>query len=159
MFQSPGSGDLALPSRRQFLQQTGLGFGSLALASLLQEHAQGAAMPKDPLAVRPPLFRPRAKSVIWLFMTGAPSHVDTWDYKPELQKRDGQTLAGFDKNTGFFANAVGGLMKSPFKFSRHGQSGTWASDLFPATAKHVDKLAFVHSCFTELNNHSPALFA
>jgi hypothetical protein len=92
-------------------------------------------------------------------MNGGPSQVDTWDYKPELEKRDGQALAGFDKNTGFFANAVGGLMKSPFKFGQYGRSGTWVSDLFPAMARHVDKMAFVHSCFTESNNHSPALFA
>ena len=149
-------------SRRDFLGRAGNGFGLLALSLLLGDTlAQSSlgATPANPLTPRAAHFPARAKSVIWLFMNGGPSQVDTWDYKPELEKRDGQTLAGFDKNTGFFANAVGGLMKSPFKFSRHGQSGTWASDLFPATAKHVDKLAFVHSCFTESNNHSPALFA
>ncbi|HEV8062696.1 MAG TPA: DUF1501 domain-containing protein, partial [Gemmataceae bacterium] len=99
-----------------------------------------------------------AKNVIWLFMNGGPSHVDTWDYKPELAKRDGQDLKGFDKTTGFFADQVGPVMKSPFRFAQHGQSGAWVSELFPAMAQHVDKMAFIHSCWTDSNNHSPALF-
>ena len=106
----------------------------------------------------PAHFPAKAKSVIWLFMNGGPSQVDTWDYKPELAKRDGQELPGFDKNTGFFTGQVGPLMKSPFKFAQHGQSGTWVSEIFPNLAKHVDDMAFIHSCFTETNNHSPALF-
>ena len=153
-------------SRRDFLRRAGNGFGLLALSVLLGDvlvPAAAAAAPvasmANPLSPRPSHFTAKAKSVIWLFMNGGPSQVDTWDYKPELEKRDGQELAGFDKNTGFFANAVGGLMKSPFKFQRHGQSGAWVSDLFPAMAQHVDKMAFIHSCFTESNNHSPALFA
>src|SRR5262249_5793208 len=81
-----------------------------------------------------------------------------WDYKPELEKHDGQELKGFDKNTGFFTDQVGPLMKSPFQWKRHGASGTWVPEIFPNIAKHVDDLAFVHSCFTETNNHSPALF-
>ena len=152
------------PSRRDFLRRAGNGFGLLALSGMLDNllvrpAAASTLAPPNPLSPRPSHFPARARSVIWLFMNGGPSQVDTWDYKPELAKRDGQELSGFDKTTGFFANAVGGLMKSPFAFSRHGQSGTWASELFPATAKHADKLAFVHSCFTESNNHSPALFA
>lgn len=153
--------------RRRFLAQAGQGFGMLALADLL-----GATMPAvstasaatndarslNPLAPRAPQFAAKAKSVIWLFMNGGQSQVDTWDYKPELAKRDGQDLQGFDKNTGFFAGAVGGLMKSPFKFKQYGKSGTWASDLFPHMSQHVDDMAFIHSCFTQTNNHSPALF-
>jgi hypothetical protein len=84
--------------------------------------------------------------------------VDTWDYKPELTRRHGQELPGFDKKTGFFTDSVGPLMKSPFAWAQHGQSGTWASDLFPHLSRHVDKMAFLHSCHTESNNHSPALF-
>ncbi len=141
-------------TRRDLLKRAGGGFGALALGSLLhQEQAQA-----DPLAPRKPPLRARAKAVIWLFMNGGPSQIDTWDYKPELAKRDGKELAGFDKNTGFFANAVGPLMASPFKFAQYGQSGKWVSDLFPHLSKHVDKMAFVHSCFTETNNHSPGLF-
>jgi hypothetical protein len=84
--------------------------------------------------------------------------VDTWDYKPALAKRDGQTLEGFDRFTGFFANSVGGLMKSPFEFKQHGQCGKHISSIFPRLAKHVDRMAFIHSGYTESNNHSPALF-
>ena len=64
-------------------------------------------------------------------MNGGPSQVDTWDYKPELAKRDGKELKGFDKNTGFFTDQVGPLMKSPFAWKQHGQSGTWVSEIFP----------------------------
>jgi hypothetical protein len=96
--------------------------------------------------------------VIWLFMNGGPSQVDTWDYKPELAKRDGKELEGFDKNTGFFTGNVGPLMKSPFAFAQHGESGSWVSEIFPNLAQHVDDMAFLHSCFTDSNNHSPALF-
>jgi hypothetical protein len=149
------------PSRRDFLRRTGGSFGMLALAGLLERQgllAADAGRSLHPLAPRPAHFAAKARSVIWLFMNGGPSHVDTWDYKPELEKCDGQELKGFDKATGFFADQVGPLMKSPFKFARHGQSGTWVSEIFPTIARHVDDIAFVHSCFTETNNHSPALF-
>jgi hypothetical protein len=150
-------------SRREFLARAGSGFGMLALAGLLDaEHASAderrGLPPPNPLAPRVAHFPAKAKSVIWLFMNGGPSHVDTWDYKPELEKRDGQELKGFDNFTGFFADQVGPLMKSPFKFARHGQSGAWVSELFPNMAKHVDKMSFLYSCWTDSNNHSPALF-
>lgn len=146
-------------SRRDFLSRAGGGFGALALGGLLQQNGL-AATPQvvNPLAPHPPHFPVKAKSVIWLFMNGGPSHVDTWDYKPELEKRDGKELEGFDKNTGFFTAQVGPLMKSPFKFERHGQSGAWVSEIFPHLSKHVDKMAFLYSCWTDSNNHSPALF-
>ena len=133
----------------------------LALSSLLQQSSVAqAATPSiiNPLAPHAPHFPVKAKSVIWLFMNGGPSHVDTWDYKPELEKRDGKELEGFDKNTGFFTGNVGPLMKSPFKFERHGQSGAWVSEIFPHLSKQVDKMAFLYSCWTDSNNHSPALF-
>jgi len=160
--------DRLLASRRQFLTRTGQGFGLLALAGLLDQAGalaadstagvNPAARQLHPLAPRPAHFPTRAKSVIWLFMNGGPSQVDTWDYKPELAKRDGQDLPGFDKNTGFFTAEVGPLFKSPFQFKQYGKSGTWASEIFPHLVEHVDDLAFIHSCFTETNNHSPALF-
>ena len=144
-----------------------MGFGLLALADLLGPRellvsgAAGAEAPSidwtRPLAARTRHFRAKARSVIWLFLNGGPSQVDTWDYKPELQKRHGQKLAGADSMTGFFETS-GRLLKSPFSFARHGQSGTWVSEIFPQIARHVDDLAFVHSCYTESNNHSPALF-
>src|SRR5258706_2364749 len=152
----------AYPSRRSFLQRTGCGFGITALSALLADQrllaAPSSSSPLNPLSPKTPHFAARAKSVIWLFMNGGQSQVDTWDYKPGLVKADGQKLEGFDKNTGFFSNDVGPLMKSPFKFARHGRSGTWVSEIFPYTAQHVDDMAFVHSCFTATNNHSPALF-
>jgi hypothetical protein len=144
-------------SRREFLQKAGGGFGLLALAGLLQESAASAPDPRQPLAPRSAHHASKAKSVIWLFMNGGPSQVDTWDYKPELQRRDGQDLQGFDRNTGFFRDQVGPIMKSPFRFRRHGQCGAWVSELFPQMARHVDKMALLYSCWTDSNNHSPAL--
>ena len=144
-------------TRRHFFQRAGAGFGWLALQSMLARTGFGANA-LNPLAAKPPHFPARAKSIIWLFMNGGPSHVDTWDYKPELQKRDGQPLPGFDAKTGFFPDAVGPLMKSPFEWQQHGQSASWGSSLFPKLSQHVDRMAFIHSCFTESNNHSPALY-
>ncbi len=103
-------------------------------------------------------FPGRAKRVIWLFMNGGQSQVDTWDYKPELAQRAGQSISGFDKFTGFFANQVGGLMPSPFAFHPQGQTGKPVSEIFPHLGQHVDKMAFIHSGYSESNNHSPALF-
>src|SRR4051794_33844302 len=150
----------AFASRRDFLRRTGSGFGALALASILAEQgrAESIRLPLNPLESRPGHFPSKAKSVIWLFMNGGPSQVDTWDYKPELARRHGQELKGFDKDTGFFTDQVGPLMKSPFKFAQYGQSGTWAAEIFPKMSEHVDEMAFIHSCFTKTNNHSPALF-
>jgi hypothetical protein len=156
-------------SRRDFLKRTGSGFGMLALAGLLDQQGLLAApasvktIPVDsrslhPLAPHPGHFPSKVKSVIWLFMNGGPSQVDTWDYKPELEKHNGRELKGFDQNTGFFVDQVGPIMKSPFAFQQHGQSGTWVSEIFPSMAQHVDDMAFVYSCHTETNNHSPALF-
>jgi hypothetical protein len=81
--------------------------------------------------------------------------VDTWDYKPELQRRDGQPLAGADPATGFFTTS-GKCLKSPFAWRQHGQSGSWVSDLFPHLSRHVDKMCFLHSMYLRQNNHAPA---
>lgn len=145
--------------RRSALLQAGMGCGLLGLSTVLAQDQSPLGQPSvAPLQARPPHHTPAAKSVIWLFMNGGPSQVDTWDYKPELIRRDGQELEGFDPNTGFFTGAVGPLMKSPFSFRQYGESGTWVSELFPQTSQHVDKLAFIHSCWTDSNNHAPALF-
>jgi len=147
---------LPFPSRRRFLQQLGMGCGSLALATLLHEEGLLAAPEQpQPMNARGPHFPARARSVIWLFQTGGPSQVDTFDYKPELQRRDGQTLAGADPSTGFFTTS-GRCLKSPFRFSQHGQSGTWISELFPHLSRHADDMAFLHSCYSSQNNHAPA---
>lgn len=149
-------------TRRNWLQRCGGGFGWLALTGMLNGNKAAIAdvtkASQNPFAPKPPMFPAKAKNVIWIFMNGGPSHIDTWDYRPELAKRDGQPLEGFDNKTGFFPEQVGGLMKSPFEWKQHGESGTWASDLFPNVAQHADKMAFIHSCFTSSNNHSPALF-
>ncbi|MCX7138705.1 MAG: DUF1501 domain-containing protein, partial [Proteobacteria bacterium] len=154
MFNHQTPGGLILPTRRKFLQQVGQGFGSLALAALLNEQTS-AATAVNPLLPKIPVFAPRAKAVIWLFMTGAPSHMDTFDYKPELQKRSGQVLPGSDPKTGFFTTS-GKLLKSPFGWQQHGQSGTWVSDILPHMARHVDDMTFIHSCYVKGNNHAPA---
>ena len=133
-------------NRRNLLKRAGGGLGMLALAGLFDDLGLSAGEGANPLAAKRGHFPGKAKSVIWLFMNGGPSHIDTWDYKPELEKRDGQELAGLDKNTGFFTDQVGPLMKSPFTFARHGQSGSWVSEIFPEMAKQVDKMAFLHGC-------------
>lgn len=102
--------------------------------------------------------RPTARAVIWLFMNGGPSQIDTWDYKPALARHHGQTLENFDRETGFFANAVGPIMQSPFQFRQAGECGAWVSELFPHLAGCVDRMARIHSCTTTSNNHAPALF-
>src|SRR5438270_2528194 len=140
-------------TRREFLRRAGNGLGLLALGALLDQEGLGASRAANaqanPLAPHPGHFPAKAKSVIWLFMNGGPSQVDTWDYKSDLAKRDGKELKGFDKNTGFFTDQVGPLMKSPFKFQRHGQCGAWVSEIFPNMAKHVDKMAFLYLCWTD----------
>src|SRR5258708_151268 len=152
-------------TRRDFLRMTGSGMGILALVTLLDQQALLADPIRNPQsAIRNPMapklghFPCKATNVIWLFMNGGPSQVDTWDYKPELEKHSGQELKGFDKDTGFFTDQVGPIMRSPFKFARYGKCGAWASEIFPKMAEHVDDMAFLYSCFTETNNHSPALF-
>ena len=145
-------------NRRDLLRTAGAGLGSLGLTTLLSDEGLLAANATDPLAPKRPHFDGKAKAVIWLFINGGPSQVDTWDYKPELEKMDGKELAGFDKQTGFFSSAVGPLMKSPFEFTPRGECGKMVSSLFPKLGEHVDKMAFIHSGHTESNNHSPALF-
>ena len=153
--------------RRQLLARTGCGFGTLALADLLRRDAAGAddfaSRALNPLAPQTPHFAARATRVIWVFINGGPSHVDTWDHKPALTEWNGKSIRefdpGFKNTTGFFKNAVGNLMASPFDFSPRGECGKKVSSLFPHLGEHVDKMAFIHSGYTESNNHSPALFA
>ena len=123
-------------SRRCMLQRCGMGLGMLGLAGILGDEGLLAAASGpladrslNPMAPQPPHFAPKAKRVIWLFINGGPSHIDTWDYKPALAKHHGQELEGFDKFTGFFSKEVGALMKSPFEFSPRGQSGKMVPEL------------------------------
>ncbi len=98
-------------------------------------------------------FPAKAKSIIWLFMEGAPSAVDMFDPKPELTKRDGQTV-----EIDVFNGSPGPLMKSPFQFQQHGQSGAWVCEKYPHVARHVDDLAFIKSLHSDSNDHVPALY-
>ena len=111
----------SLLNRRSMLGRCGMGLGALGLTGLL--HDEGLLGAANPLSSKTPHFLGKAKSVIWIFVNGGPSQVDTWDYKPALEKMDGKTMEGFDRFTGFFANAVGGLMKSPFEFTPRGECG------------------------------------
>jgi len=133
-------------SRRSALKTAALSFGNLALLSLLNQQAGAATgddRARDPLAVRKPHFAPRARRVIFLFMAGGPSQVDTFDPKPLLARDDGKPLP-FDKPRVQFA-PTGNLLKSPWKFARYGQSGIEVSELFPNVARHVDDICFIHS--------------
>ncbi len=136
--------------RRQLLRAAGAGFGTVALADLLR--AQNPA-PAGPLAPRAAHFPAKAKAVIWLFMEGAPSGFDLFDPKPALDRNDGRRVP-----IDVFNGSPGPLMKSPFSFRRHGQSGAWVCDRYPNVAKHADELAFVKSLYSESNDHVPALY-
>ena len=129
-------------SRRHALKRSAAGFGSLALASLLSETAT-ATDAANPLAIRPPHHVARAKRIIFLFMSGGPSQVDTFDPKPLLDRDDGKPLP-FDKPRVQF-NSTGNLLKSPWRFRQHGDSGLWVSELFPHLAERVDDLCMIHS--------------
>jgi hypothetical protein len=148
-----------LISRRQMLRDSAVGFGYLALASLLAEDA-GAEAPADvdsrnPLAARAPHLAARAKRVIFLFMKGGPSHVDTFDYKPRLQADDGKPLP-FDKPRVQFA-PTGNLLGSPWKFKKYGESGIHVSELFPHVAQCVDDICFINSLHGTNAAHGGAL--
>jgi len=146
-----------LLSRRRFLQDSACGFGALAFAGLGASGLRAAEV--DPLASKLPHFAPKAKRVLFLFMQGGVSHVDSYDYKPYLLKNDGKMM-GFDDsrtiaNTGQRGTSQR-IMKSLWNFSQHGQSGRWASSLFPEVNKHVDDLCFIHSMHTDGVAHGPA---
>ena len=134
-------------SRRDMLHQSALGFGSLALTSLLQA--------ENPLAAKRPHFRPRAKRVIFLFMKGGPSQVDTFEHKPLLQRDHGKPLP-FDKPRVTFAK-TGNLLASPWKFKPYGQCGHMVSELFPHVARHVDDICFIHGAHGTNPAHGGAL--
>ena len=134
-------------TRRDMLQKTALGFGSVALTSMLQA--------ENPLAPRQPQFKPRAKRVIFLFMKGGPAHMDTFEYKPLLQRDHGKPLP-FAKPKVTFAR-TGNLLASPWKFKPYGQCGHLVSELFPHVAKHVDDICFLHGAHGTNPAHGGAL--
>jgi hypothetical protein len=148
-------------SRRSLLKSTGAGFASLALAGLLGEESRAASYgiskpdPRSPLAPRTPHFAPRAKRVIFLFMHGGPSQMDTFDYKPLLERDHGKPLP-FAKPRVVSAE-TGNLLRSPFKFKQHGESGMYVSEVFPKLAQQVDDLCMIHSIHGSNSRHGGAL--
>jgi hypothetical protein len=142
-----------LQSRREFLSTIGGGFGSLALTDLLARESEA-----DGPAVRPWMTRPvKVKRIIQLFMNGGVSQMDTFDYKPELEKRHDQPFQP-GEHVEAATSAPGKLMKSPFPFKRHGQSGRWVSSVFPELAGRVDEIAFLLALASKTNVHGPASY-
>ncbi len=138
-----------LPTRRRMLGMAGCGFGALGLAGTL-----AAAGESGPLALKQPHFAARAKRVIFLFMNGGMSQVDTFDPKPELTRRHGEPLPGPQVKTD---SATGNLMASPFQFKQYGRSGLQASEIFPKVGALIDDFCVVRSCYADNGNHGPSL--
>ena len=142
-------------TRREFLWESGCGFGAAALASLLSaDGALGAAA--NPLAPKAAPGAAKAKSVIFLFMYGGPSHIDTFDYKPSMVGMDGKTIAVKTHGRGGH-KSEGRIVEPRWKFQQYGQSGKWVSDLFPNLATCVDDIAFMHSMTAESPIHGSAM--
>ena len=142
--------DNVIFTRRQFLQRTGMGMGALSLASILgvdlRAEAAGTVPVLTPLAPHAPHFPAKAKAVIHIFAEGGPSHVDTWDPKPELTKFDGKSIPGHD----------GVAFGSPFTFTPRGQSGIPVSSVFPKLGEHVDEMTILRSMWTDVPAHDVA---
>src|SRR5256712_9361245 len=153
-----------LLNRRGFLAHTATGLGSIALASLLRGQNLLAVAPaplrplihpEAPLAARPSHFAPKAKRVLVIFCSGACSHLDTWDYKPELIKRHGQPMPGGEKLV-TFQGENGNLAKPLWEFKPRGQTGKMISEMLPHLAELADELCFIHSMTAKSNTHGPA---
>ena len=145
-------------SRRSLLTRSALGIGSLALAGVMGDDdrliaASEAQIMTDPLAVRAPHFPGKAKRVIHFFLNGGPSHVDTFDPKPSLQKYAGRRIP----QTLTTERKTGAAFPSPFKFRQYGQSGIEVSELFAKTAEHIDDIAVIRSMYAQVPNHEPSL--
>lgn len=157
----------SLRHRREFLSQAANGFGAVALSAMLAGENRALPLtedgappkPANPLAPRKPHFAPKAKSVIFLFMVGGPSHMETFDPKPVLDRLDGQPLPpSFGEVKSQFVKAGTPLMGSAWKFARHGQSGIEISELYPHLATCADELAVIRSCYSESFVHAPAMY-
>ena len=148
-------------TRREFLWQTGAGFSGTALCGLLQQDGYfaqaGEKSPAmNPLAPKPPHFAPHAKNVIFLFMYGGPSHIDTFDYKPEMKGRDNQIVTVKTFGRGGHKNE-GRIVEPRWDFHQYGECGKWVSDLFPHLATCVDDIAFLHSMTADSPIHGSAM--
>ncbi|WP_394340930.1 DUF1501 domain-containing protein [Pleomorphovibrio marinus] len=153
-------------TRRGFLKKASLGFGSIALASLMGDFdiLAGSSIPNVGVGgvLKNTHFPPKAKRVIYLFQSGGPSQLETFDYKPSLEKWHGQeippSVQGTQRNSGMVSDqSTFPLVKSIYDFKQYGQSGAWVSELFPYTAQVVDELCIVKSLYTEAINHEPAV--
>ena len=150
----PGRASL---SRRALLRRTALGFGSLGLYSLLEDSSLlGASTDSGPLASKQPHFPVRAKRIIFLFMHGGVSHVDTFDPKPRLDREHGNPLP-IKRSLTFNAKSAGGLMRSPWEFKQRGESGIPVSELFPEIASCADDLCVIRSMVGEGVDHGAAM--
>jgi hypothetical protein len=150
--------NLPMPiARRAFLRQTGGGFGGVALAALLAAENSPARAADPATSAAFLTHAPKARRVIQLFMNGGVSQMDTFDYKPELDRLHGQKLGPKERPEGQTGDC-GALMKSPFPFAQHGQSGRWVSSVFPHIARHVDDLAFLMAMTSKTNVHGPGSY-
>ncbi len=151
-------------TRREFLWQAGGSFTGLALAGMLdpaffagqQLRADDITQWSNPLSPKEPHFKPKAKAVIFLFMYGGPSHIDTFDYKPSMYGMDNKTVEVKTHGRGGHKN-VGRIVEPRWKFKQYGECGKYVSDLFPNVAKHVDDIAFVHSMTADSPIHGSAM--
>src|SRR3989454_3845748 len=143
---------LPVTSRREFLQRAGGGLGALAFSYLLGLDGLAARADRrpavDPLAPRPPHFLPKARSVIWLFMEGGPSHIDLFDPKPALEKLAGQPMPeSFGRPITAMGTANNTLMPAKRRWKQYGESGIWVSDWYARIAEHVDDMAVLRACW------------
>ncbi|MBI4907002.1 MAG: DUF1501 domain-containing protein [Acidobacteria bacterium] len=147
-------------TRRHFFQDCGVGLGRIVLGSLLARSLPAASSTKNPMAPKPPQFAAKARSIIYLFMAGGPSHLDMFAYKPKLRELNGQKPPeSFMKGKRFAfmeRMAQQKMLASPWQFARHGQAGTWISELLPHTAGIADDIAVINTMKTENFNHAPA---
>ena len=156
---NPNLEQLRLQTRRHFLGKSAYGLGAIALGSLLKNSLPAAVpTPVNPLMSRAPHFAGRAKRVIYLHLTGSPPHLDLWDYKPELVKRDGQDCPdAFLKGKRFaFTSGTPKLLGTRRTFTQHGQGGVWMSDAIPHLHSVADELCVIRSMNTDQFNHAPA---
>jgi len=152
---------LCKKTRREFLWETGAGFTGLAMTGLLSadgffNQASASESKANPLYPRSPMGEGKAKSVIFLFMYGGPSQLDTFDYKPNLIGRDGQTITVRSFREGNKPKDLK-LMEPRWKFKPYGQSGKYISDLYPHLGKCADDMAFIHSCYSDAPVHGSAM--
>ena len=141
-------------TRREMLRKSGVGFGMLGLAAVMNQDARGVETSLNPLAPKKPQFPVKAKRVIHIFANGGPSHVDTWDHKPALAKYAGKALPNPNLAT---ERKTGAALPTFFKFEKRGKCGLEVSELFKHTAEHIDDICVIRSMHADVPNHEPSL--